>query len=82
MSASDLAGLLGVVLILVAYALVQLRRLDATSLGGSAMNFAGSTLILLSLVRTFNLSAFIVEAAWALIALYGVVRRLRERSGE
>ncbi|MDE2356107.1 MAG: hypothetical protein KGL69_05075 [Alphaproteobacteria bacterium] len=82
MSASDLAGLLGVVLILVAYALVQLRRLDATSLGGSAMNFTGSTLILLSLVRTFNLSAFIVEAAWALIALYGVVRRLRERSGE
>jgi hypothetical protein len=27
----------------------------------------------------FNLAAFVLEAAWAVIALYGLVRALRER---
>ena len=40
---------------------------------------AGSSLILLSLTRVFNLSAAIVEAAWALIAIFGLIRTLFER---
>jgi hypothetical protein len=75
----DAAGLIGVILILAAYAAVQARALDATRPPALVMNLIGSSLILLSLTRAFNLSAAIVEAAWALIALLGLVRFLVQR---
>lgn len=72
----DGLGIVGVLLILLAYAGVQAERLDARGLRALAMNLAGSLAILASLVfGSFNLSAALVEAAWALIALYGLARR-------
>lgn len=79
MNLFDAAGLIGVTLILVAYAAVQMRTIDATRPPALVMNLVGSSLILLSLTRAFNLSAAIVEAAWALIALLGLVRFLVQR---
>jgi len=70
----DAAGLVGVALILAAYAAVQLRRLDSLGPPALSMNLAGSSLILVSLIRAFNLSAFVVEAAWALVSFYGLAR--------
>ena len=79
MSLADVAGLIGVVLILGAYAAAQLGRLDPVRLPSLLMNLGGSSLIMLSLTRRFNLSAFLVEAAWALIALFGIARLLLRR---
>lgn len=78
-SAYDLFGNAGVAMILIAYLLVQLDRLDARGLAYSLVNALGAGLVVLSLTVDFNLSAFIVEACWALISLYGVVRSLRMR---
>jgi len=74
LSPFDIAGLVGVTLILAAYAAAQLHRLDTTRPPALLMNLIGSCLILFSLTRAFNLSAVIVEAAWALIALFGLAR--------
>jgi hypothetical protein len=74
MSAYDIAGLVGVGLILVGYAAATMGRLHPKGAPSLAINFVGASLILLSLTRTFNLSAAIVEGAWALIALIGLVR--------
>jgi hypothetical protein len=72
----DLAGLAGVAMILGAYAAAQLRRLDPVEAPALALNLVGASLILVSLIGSFNLSAAIVEGAWALIALAGLVRIL------
>ena len=81
----DIAGLIGVAAILAGYAVATMGRLDPKAAPSLAINFTGASLILLSLTQRFNLSAAIVEAAWALIALVGLarigVRRLRG-SGE
>ena len=74
MSAFDIAGLVGVTLILAGYAAATMGRLHPKGAPSLALNFAGASLILLSLTRQFNLSAAIVEGAWALIALIGLVR--------
>ena len=79
MSAWDLCGLAGVGLILVAYAATQLHRLDPTRAPSLLMNLAGSGLIIVSLLRAFNLSAFLVEAAWAAIAGFGLLRLVLQR---
>ena len=70
----DLLGIIGVVLILATYMLLQLEKLSATSFLYSATNGLGASLILVSLIYEFNLSAFIIEAFWLLISIYGVVR--------
>jgi hypothetical protein len=75
----DLAGLAGVAMILGAYAAAQLHRLNPVKAPALILNLVGASLILVSLTRAFNLSAVIVEAAWALIALAGLVRILLRR---
>ena len=72
----DVAGFSGVLLIVVAYLLLQLNRLPSTSPRYSLMNAAGSLLVILSLIFDFNLSAFLVEAFWFLISLLGLSRSI------
>jgi hypothetical protein len=71
---ADAAGLVGVVTIILAYAGAQLGRLDPVKAPSLMMNFGGACLIILSLLNSFNLSAFLMEAAWALVALFGLIR--------
>ncbi len=70
----DLFGMIGVVLFLISYMLLELEKLLATSFLYSATNGVGALLILVSLMYDFNLPAFIIEAFWLLISIYGVVR--------
>jgi hypothetical protein len=70
----DVAGIAGVLLILVAYAGVQFRRLDPLKAPALMLNFFGAALVLLSLVYEFNLAAFVMESVWCLIALWGLGR--------
>ncbi|MBO6556525.1 MAG: hypothetical protein JJ934_12300 [Pseudomonadales bacterium] len=71
----DLMGNLGVLFILVTYVLLQLEKVDVSSLTYSALNAAGAALILYSLLYDFNLSAFLIESAWLAISLYGLARQ-------
>ena len=73
----DFVGTLGVILILVAYFLLQTERLSGQSVGYSVVNLVGSLLITVSLIYDFNLSSFIIEMAWIAISLYGIMRARR-----
>lgn len=75
----DLVGNAGVILILGSYLLLQADRLRSDAIGYSGANGLGAFLILVSLYFEFNLSAFLIEAAWLLISLWGLARRLARR---
>jgi uncharacterized membrane protein YfcA len=77
----DVLGNIGVVLVLLLYMLLQTERIRATSPAFSVANAVGALLILVSLSQEFNLSAFVIEAAWLLISLYGLVRVLFLKKG-
>jgi hypothetical protein len=82
MTLIDLGGVIGVLLMLLAYGLGQLGRLDMRRLPALMMNLTGSLLVLLSLAYRFNLSAALMEGAWALVALFGLIRlALKGRAG-
>ena len=82
MSLPDAAGLVGVLLILAAYAGAQTGRLEPRRAPALLMNLAGAGLIILSLTFRFNLSAFLMEAAWAVVAIFGLIRlAVRRRRG-
>jgi hypothetical protein len=76
---AERAGVAGVLLILAAYAGAQLGRLDPRQAPALLLNLGGAGLILWSLAYRFNLAAFLMEAAWALVALFGLVRLLLAR---
>jgi hypothetical protein len=75
----DLAGFIGVLLIVIAYLLLQLDKLPSSSPSYSLLNAVGALLIIVSLIFKFNLSAFMVEAFWFLISLLGLWRSLVAR---
>jgi hypothetical protein len=77
----DVLGNIGVMLVLLLYMLLQTERIRVTSPAFSAANAVGALLILVSLSQEFNLSAFVIEAAWLLISLYGLVRVLFLKKG-
>lgn len=76
----DLAGFAGVVLIVIAYLLLQLNKLPSTAPAYSLLNAIGAFLVMVSLVFDFNLSAFLMEAFWFLISLFGLFRSVISKS--
>ena len=79
MSLIDVAGVFGVLLILVAYAGATAGKLDPKSWPALVLNLVGALLILWSLTVDFNLSAALMEGAWALVAIAGLIRLAFQR---
>ena len=72
-------GLLGTLLVVGSYFLMQAGRLGGTSLAYQLANIAGSTGILVSLVGGFNVSVALLQCTWIVISLYGIWRAWRAR---
>lgn len=73
----DFVGIVGVVVIVVTYLLLQLERLRSDDLAYSLLNALGGSFIAVSLLVNFNLSAFLMEVIWVLISLIGIYRYYR-----
>ena len=73
----DLVGLLGTVIILAGFFLLQAGRLAGTGLIYQLINLFGAAGILVSLIGKFNLPVFLLEAAWLAVSFYVIVRSLR-----
>lgn len=69
---ADIIGIIGVILILLSYSLLQLGKLNVNSLSYSMVNLLGALLILISLFYNWNLASVIIEIFWILISLYGI----------
>ena len=75
----DFIGNIGVVLMMIAYLLLQLNKLS-NGLTYSVVNAVGASLVVISLLTNFNLSAFLMEVFWILISLVGIYRSLRPKT--
>ena len=72
----DIVGTIGVALIIVTYAGVQLRKMEVASLAYSALNLLGALMIL---VYNFNLASVVIEIFWIIISLWGIVIWIKTR---
>ncbi|OGT45257.1 MAG: hypothetical protein A3E83_08290 [Gammaproteobacteria bacterium RIFCSPHIGHO2_12_FULL_41_20] len=71
---ADMIGIIGVVLTLTAYFLLNINRLHSTQVSYLLLNFLGSTLVLVSLYFHWNLASVMIEFCWVLISLVGLYR--------
>jgi len=75
---ANVVGLIGSVMFIAAFAYANAAA-QFDKLLFNAANLIGAALLLTSLSVHFNLAAFVLEAAWALIAALGLVQALRQR---
>jgi hypothetical protein len=73
-SLPDIAGTIGVALIVLTYILLQTERVRSEQLAYSVINGLGAALILVSLWFDPNLPSVVVESFWLVISIYGIVR--------
>lgn len=73
----DLVGNIGVVVLVITYLMLQLNRLSSDGLAYSVLNAVGASLIVVSLLFDFNLSALLMEVFWILISFVGIYRYFR-----
>ncbi len=78
---ADMVGIIGVVLLLVAYYLLNLNKVSAFSLSYQILNLIGAAFILFSLMFQWNTSAVLIEIAWIFISLMGIWRAVKKRQG-
>ena len=76
----DWVGMAGTLMILGGFALLQAGKLSGTGLLYQLLNLFGALGVLVSLWGSFNLSVFLLEAAWVAVSLYGIVRSFRAKS--
>ena len=76
----DLIGSIGVGIIILTYIGLQSGKIKSEALAYSILNAAGATLIIISLVYSFNFAAFIVEFFWVLISIYGIIKYFRNKA--
>jgi len=79
LSLTDLIGIFGVVLIVIAYILLQVEKMDARDLSFSLLNAIGALLIIVSLMFDWNLASFLMEFIWLMISLYGILKYFKVR---
>lgn len=79
----NIVGNFGVFLVIVAYFLLQLKKVQSDSISYLLTNIFGAILIAVSLIFKFNLPAVVIEVCWILISLFGLAqvayRRFKRR---
>ena len=73
----DFVGNIGVVVLVITYLMLQLNKLSSDGLAYSILNAVGASLIVVSLLFDFNLSALLMEVFWVLISFVGIYRYFR-----
>ena len=79
LTAADLIGSTGTLIVVLAYLATQMRRLSATDLAFPVANLIGSLLIVVSLYFSFNLASALMEFFWIMISGIGIWQWRRER---
>lgn len=77
---SNHVGIVGVILTLMAFYLINMNKVTSKSLSYQWLNLVGSILLLYSLIFHWNLASVLIEIAWISISLLGLYRALKFRS--
>ena len=76
----DIVGTVGALLVIGAYLLLQLQKIQPTDISYPVCNGVGACLILISLSIDFNMAAFLIQIAWVVISGVGIVKGLLSSS--
>lgn len=76
----QVTSVLGALLMLTAYGAHQMERLDRDTYAYQLMNLIGGASLTIAAMATRQAGLILVEAAWTLISIVGLVKLMRARS--
>jgi hypothetical protein len=76
---ADVVGMVGTTLFIAAFAYSNAAR-TLNKFWFDAANLVGAILLMISLSVKFNLAAFVLEACWAVIASWGLLKAWKDGS--
>jgi paired small multidrug resistance pump len=82
MTLYSIIGLMGVLVVLIAYGLMTAGRLAASSARYQWLNVCGTLAILVSMLEQWNLPAFIANVLWVAIGAYSLVRLYKGKASQ
>jgi len=71
---SNIIGMTGTFMVVGAYLLLQLEKIDAKGLSYNLINLFGAIFLLISLLINFNLASFVIEIFWIIASLIGLYK--------
>lgn len=71
---ADGVGIVGVIILLMAYFLLQSKRIASEGVLYSLMNLVGAIFILYSLILDWNTPAVIMESVWIVISMFALFK--------
>ena len=77
---ANIIGMIGTLLVVGSYFLMQLDKLDPRGLRFNLINLLGAISLLLSLLVHFNLASFVIEVFWIAASLIGIYNHWRKKS--
>ena len=77
----NIIGTSGVAFILLAYFLMQMEKITSKQLAYSLLNLIGASLIMISLLHSWNLPSAVIEICWISISGYGVYKAIKVKRG-
>ena len=77
LSFSDIVGVIGTIMLILAYLLLQAGHFKSNGWTYLYMNLFAAIFILFSLCFHFNLASFIIEIFWIAISIYGIIKKKR-----
>ncbi len=78
----DILGVIGVLLVLIDYFLLQAEKIHSNQLVYPLLNLVGGVLITVSLFKDWNLAAFFMEASWVAVSAWGVWHVIQKKKRE
>lgn len=68
----DIIGMMGTLLVVGAFFLMQLGKINPKGFQYNFINLSGAILLLISLTYNFNLASFVIEVFWIVASLIGI----------
>jgi hypothetical protein len=75
----DIIGYIGVALLVVTYAMLQLDRIDPKGFWYSFNNMIVAMLVTVSLLHTMNKASMVIEVFWFIISVYGITMYFKRK---
>ena len=76
--AYQVVSIFGAVLILVAYAAHQTKKMEADTIVYQLLNFAGGTCLCITAIESRQYGFIMLEGTWAVVAAWALVRLLKK----
>jgi len=80
MEIPDIIGYIGVALLIITYAMLQLDKINPKGFWYSFNNMVVAILVTVSLLHTMNKASMVIEVFWFIISVYGIVMYCKRKN--